>query len=131
MKTSFWPGPLFARRDVRQVLDVVVEGRDVELLQRLRREGLHRDRHVLHVLAAPLRGDGDFRQRVRTRAGGRGGLACSAVGAMAVRRRRCRMAATAYEIFEFMFLTRLSDLRHQQARSVLDLRLRSARPDAY
>src|SRR5439155_23053393 len=58
--------PVVRRRDVRQILDVVVEGRYVELLQRLLGQGLHRDRHVLYVLRAALRGDGDFLERSGT-----------------------------------------------------------------
>jgi len=30
METSFWPGPLFAVRNIRQKLDVVVERRHVQ-----------------------------------------------------------------------------------------------------
>ena len=45
------------------VLDVVVEGLDVQLLQRLARERLDRDRHVLDVLIAALRGDGHLADR--------------------------------------------------------------------
>ena len=47
-------------RDVRQELDVIVEGRDVELGQRLRRERLDGDGDVLDVLAASLGGDDDL-----------------------------------------------------------------------
>src|SRR6266853_1956188 len=57
------------RRNVRQILDVVVECRDVELLQRLFGQRLHRDWHVLYVLRAALRGDGDFFERSGTRFG--------------------------------------------------------------
>src|SRR5439155_252574 len=64
--------PVVRRRDVRQILDVVVEGRDVELLQRLLGQGLHRDRHVLYVLRAALRGDGDLFERSRDRFGAAG-----------------------------------------------------------
>ena len=59
--------PVVGGRHVRQKLDVVVERRDVQLLQGLRREGLHGDRHVLNVLGAALRGDGDLLERSGTR----------------------------------------------------------------
>ena len=68
--------PVARRGDVRQVLDVVIEGGDVQLLQRLLGQGLHRDRHVLHVLRAPLRGDGDLGQHVGAR---RAGVGCRLV----------------------------------------------------
>ncbi len=58
--------PVVRRRNVRQKLDVVVQRRDVQLLERLPRHRLNRDRHVLHVLRAPLRGDCDSRNHVGT-----------------------------------------------------------------
>jgi len=42
------------------MLDQVVERLDIQLLQRFTAQRLHRDRHVLGVLSAPLRGDDDF-----------------------------------------------------------------------
>jgi hypothetical protein len=73
--------PVVRRRHVRQILDVVVERRDVELLQRLCGEGLHRDRHVLYVLRAALRGDGDLGERARIRFGTSGRRLCCGRGA--------------------------------------------------
>src|SRR5207248_5027698 len=68
--------PVVRRRDVGQILDVVIERRDVQLLQRLCGKRLHRDRHVLYVLRAALRGNGDRGEllgtRFRTAAGGLG-----------------------------------------------------------
>ena len=48
------------RRHIGQILDEVIESRDVQLLQGLAGERLDRDRHVLHVFGAALRGDGNF-----------------------------------------------------------------------
>ena len=50
-------------RNTRQIAAFarpIVEGLDVELLQRLGSQRLHRDRHVLDVLRAPLRSNGDL-----------------------------------------------------------------------
>ena len=49
----------------RQELDVVVEVRDVELLELLRPERHDRERHVLQVLAALLRGNDDLLESTR------------------------------------------------------------------
>ena len=49
----------------RQELNVVVEVRDVELLELLRPERHDRERHVLQVLAALLRGNDDFLESAR------------------------------------------------------------------
>ena len=60
------------RRDVRQVLDVVIEGGHVQLGQGVARECLNRDRHVLQVLLAAVRRDDHFLQfDRRTRRGRR------------------------------------------------------------
>src|SRR5581483_6588356 len=55
-----WPGG--GARDVGQISHRVVEVRDIQLLQRLAGKRLDGDRHILRVLAAPLRGDNDFLQ---------------------------------------------------------------------
>ena len=66
--------------NARQVLHVVVEVLHVQLLELLLAEGEDRDRYVLHVLAALLRGDDDLVERtdlgllrVRRRRGGEDG----------------------------------------------------------
>src|SRR5207253_597412 len=58
-------------RDAWQEFDVVVEGRDVELLQGLSGEGLHRDRHVLDALLALLSRDDDLLERASLGCAGR------------------------------------------------------------
>ncbi len=50
-----------AEGHVRRVLQQVVERLDVELLELLTADRLHRDRHVLKVLGAALRRDHDLR----------------------------------------------------------------------
>ena len=61
-------GAVVRGRDVGQILDVVVEGLHVQLLQGLGGKGLHGDRHVLHVLRAALRRYGDLLQGLGRRA---------------------------------------------------------------
>ena len=73
------PGSIVGRRDIRQILDVVVQGLHVQLAQRFAGHRPNRDRHVLYVLRSPLRRDRDFLNRFGVGFGiaGRSGVADS------------------------------------------------------
>ena len=66
MKMTLCPGPLPAMRDIGQVFHELIESGDAQLCERRAGKGLNLDGNILHVLRAPLRGDGDLLNRVGT-----------------------------------------------------------------